>query len=727
MTDLDEQVEVVAAPHLVGEERFLNRELSRLDFDARVLALAQDAARPLLERAKFLAIFSSNLDEFFQIRVAGLKEQVRAGLSTPSPDGMSPRQQLAAIRERVGQLTTLQTRVFLEDVVPALEKEGIVFVTWEEVTRAERSELADLFDRQIFPVLTPLAVDPGHPFPYISNLSLNLAVHVSDPTSTGPRFARVKVPSSLPRFVPLPDGERFLPLEELIGARLDVLFPGMEVRARHPFRITRNADMEVEEDEADDLLAAIEVGLRQRRRSPHAMRLEIGVGMSDLARDLLVEELELDPSDIYVLDGPLDLSGLWAIYALDRPELKDEPWQPTTQRRLAGLSRSRRGFRDLHDEHRVEQWRQTPALSPEAEDDRNIFDVIRAGDLLVHHPYESFGSSVETFIEHAATDPHVLAIKWTLYRTSGPTSPIIRNLIRAAEGGKEVVALVELKAQFDEAANIAWARALEEAGVHVVYGLVGLKTHAKIALVVRQEGDTIVRYTHIGTGNYNPNTATMYEDVGVLSADADVGADVSDLFNFLTGYSRQRAFRKLLVAPLGLREQFLDLIHNETARRNGKIVMKMNGLVDPQMIDALYAASQAGVQIDLIVRGVCCLRPGVPGLSENIRVRSVLGRFLEHSRIFQFGGSHEGRPDHYIGSADLMERNLDRRVEVVLPISDPVLRQRLDEILEVNLADDSLAWELGPDGSWVRVQGTREIATHQALRDLCDERARSDP
>ncbi|HYZ92671.1 MAG TPA: polyphosphate kinase 1 [Actinomycetota bacterium] len=724
MTDLDVTgIEVAAAPHLAGEERFLNRELSWLDFSARVLALAQEAKTPLLERAKFLAIFSTILDEFFQIRVAGLKEQLRAGLSSPGPDGMSPREQLDAIRARTVELTALQGRTFLDDIVPALEKERIVFVTWDEVTRHERADLSELFDRQIFPVLTPLAVDPAHPFPYVSNLSLNLAVMVSDPTSTGPRFARVKVPSSLPRFVQLPDGERFLPLEELIGARLDVLFPGMEIKARYPFRVTRNADLEVEEDEADDLLAAIEVGLRHRRRSPHAVRLEIGMDMSNQVRELLVDELELDAQDIYVHECALDLGGLFAIYSLTRPELKDEPWTPTTQPRLAIPSRARRDFRRDVGDVALDPWALHPFKS-EDEDAPNIFDVIRRADVLVQHPYDSFDTSVQSFIAQAAVDPHVLAIKWTLYRTSGPESPIIRNLIRASHAGKQVVALVELKAQFDEAANIAWARALEEAGVHVVYGLVGLKTHAKIALVVRQEGDVIVRYTHVGTGNYNPSTATMYEDIGVLSADPDVGADVSDLFNFLTGYSRQRAFRKLLVAPLGQREQLLDLIHQQASRPNGCIVMKMNSLVDPQMIDALYSASQSGVEIDLIVRGVCCLRPGVRGLSETIRVRSILGRYLEHSRMFRFGDPGDGA-EYYIGSADLMSRNLDRRVEVLLPVADRPLRERLDQIIRVDLEDDTLAWTLDADGTWTKVKTINGHNSQRALRDLANERSKS--
>ncbi len=626
MTGLDRDVEVVAAPRLV-DERLINRELSWLDFNDRVLALAEDEARPLLERAKFLAIFSSNLDEFFQVRVAGLREQVRAGVARISKDGLTPAEQLTEIAHRVHELASRADELFLDEICPALDKESIRFTTWEHVSNEDRAELDAYFDRYIFPVLTPLAVDPAHPFPYISNLSLNLAVVVADPVTSVERFARVKVPPSLPRFVALPDGERFLPLEQLIAGHLDVLFPGMLVHASHGFRVTRNADLSVEEDEADDLLEAIELSLRQRQRSPHVVRLEIGADMPDDVRDVLADELEIAPEDVYVTHSMLDYTGLFALLSLDRPELKDTPWTPTTQPRLA-------------------------ATFSDAEDRPSIFSVIRERDVLVHHPYDSFATSVEAFIEAAAEDPDVLAIKWTLYRTSGPESPIIRNLINAAEEGKQVVALVELKARFDEAANIAWARALEEAGVHVVYGLVGLKTHAKIALVVRQERGALVRYTHIGTGNYNPNTAAIYEDIGVFSADPEIGADVSELFNFLTGYSRQSAFRKLTVAPLGLRRTLKELIAEE-AKPGGRIVMKLNAIVDPEIIDALYEASGAGASIDLIVRGVCCLRPGVAGLSENIRVRSILGRFLEHSRILRFGAD-DATAEYYIGSPDVM-------------------------------------------------------------------------
>jgi len=694
MTDLDADVEVVAAPRL-GDERLINRELSWLDFNERVLYLAEDETRPLLERAKFLAIFSSNLDEFFQVRVAALREQVRAGVSRVSRDALGPAEQLGEIAHRVRELMLRADAVFLDDLCPAFDKESIRFTTWDRVGAEDRTDLDAYFDRYIFPVLTPLAVDPAHPFPYISNLSLSLAVVVADLVTGDERFARVKVPPSLPRLVALPDGERFLPLEQMIAGRLDALFPGMEIRAAHPFRVTRNADFAVEEDEADDLLEAIELGLRQRQRSPHVVRLEIGADMPDEIRDVLADELDITGEDVYVSESMLDYSGLSALLSLDRPDLKDKPWTPTTQSRLA-------------------------ATFGDTEDRPSIFDVVRDGDVLVHHPYDSFATSVEAFIATAAEDPDVLAIKWTLYRTSGPESPIIRNLISASQAGKEVVALVELKARFDEAANIAWARALEEAGVHVVYGLVGLKTHAKLALVVRQERGTIVRYTHIGTGNYNPSTATTYEDIGVFSADPEIGADVSELFNFLTGYSRQSAFRRLIVAPLGLRKKLKELIAAE-GRPGGRIVMKLNAVVDPEIIDALYDASTAGAQIDLIVRGICCLRPGIPGLSENIRVRSILGRFLEHSRILRFGAN--GETEYYIGSPDVMARNLDGRVEVLAPVGDPTLQRRLAEILAVDLADDTRSWELSPDGSWSRLTRTSGIGAQSRLREIAGQRA----
>jgi polyphosphate kinase len=694
-TPLDARVEAVAAPRLASvPERYINRELSWLDFNARVLRHAEDGRTPLLERAKFLAIFSENLDEFFQVRVAGLKDQAAAGVTATSADRTSPADQLRAIRSKVEDLLVRQSRAFRDDVVPALAANGIILSNWEQLDDDDRAALVEEFEQRIFTVLTPLAVDPGHPFPYISNLSLNLAVSVRDPVADERRFARVKVPPLLSRFVVMPDGERFVPLEQVIAAHLDALFPGMVVESHSPFRVTRNADLSLEEDEADDLLAAVELELR-RRRFGRAVRLEIDETMDDDVREFLVGELDLAPDDVYVIDGPLDLGGLWAVHALDRPALKDEPWAPVTQPRLA------------------------PAAPDEGVD---VFAAIRDRDILVHHPYDSFATSVEAFIEQAAADPDVLAIKQTLYRTSGD-SPIVEALIRAAERGKQVAVLVELTARFDEQANIAWARALERAGVHVVYGLVGLKTHTKTALVVREEGGGVVRYCHIGTGNYNPRTARLYEDLGLLTANADLGADLTDLFNYLTGYSRQDAYRKLLVAPIGLREALVELIRREAAAgADGRIVMKMNALADHRMIDELYEASQAGVSIDLIVRGICCLRPGVPGLSDNVRVRSIVGRYLEHSRIFAFGRRERRR--YFIGSADLMTRNLDLRVEAVVPVEAEELQARLQEVLDVNLADDELAWSLGADDAWHPVARAGGCNTHLRLQELAIERTR---
>jgi polyphosphate kinase len=677
--------------------RLLNRELSWLDFDARVLALADMPAVPLLERAKFLAIFSSNLDEFFQVRVAGLKDQVAAGLGRVSPDGLEPARQLDAIRTRVEELIRHVDRIFLGEVNPGLADAGIRLSDWGDLDDDDRAFLVEFFERQVFPVLTPLAVDPSHPFPYISNLSLNLAVKVRDPETGERRFARVKVPNLLPRFVVMPDGERYVALEQVIAQHLGALFPGMEVSSHEAFRVTRNADLTLEEEEADDLLAAVEVELR-RRRFGRAVRLETSSSMDEETLDLLLRELELEPADVYSSDSPLDLGGLWDVWALPRPDLKDEPHTSVTPVSLAGTG----------DE--------TP----------NLFARIRRGDVLLHHPYDSFTTSVTAFIRQAATDPKVLAIKQTLYRTSSD-SPIVAALIRAAERGIQVVALVEVKARFDEQANVTWARALEQAGVHVVYGLVGLKTHSKTALVVRQEEEGIRRYCHVGTGNYNERTARLYEDVGLLTCDPQIGADLTQLFNYLTGYGRQERFRKLLVAPGPLRPRLADLIAQEASAPagTGRIVMKMNSLVDAEMIDALYAASTAGVDVDLIVRGICCLRPGVPGLSERIRVRSVVGRFLEHSRIFSFAnGNGVGRPGYWIGSADLMPRNLDRRVEAVVPVDQPHLQARLQQVLDVNLADDELAWELLADGAWQKVPTTVGVNTHVALARLARDRTR---
>jgi polyphosphate kinase len=678
----------------------LNRELSWLDFNARVLESAADPDVPLLERAKFCAIFSQNLDEFFQVRVAGLVDQVVGGVGRTSPDGLSPSEILRAVAVRVGELVDRTEHVFLEQIVPALAEVGIVFSSWDQLDDDDREYLVGEFDARIFPVLTPLAVDPGHPFPYISSLSLNLAVVLRDPHNGERRFARVKVPSLLPRFVVMPDGERFVPLEQVIAAHLDRLFPGMVVVETFAFRVTRNADLTLEEEEADDLLAAVEMELR-RRRFGSAVRLEVDARVTPEVRELLVRELDLTDDAVHESVGPLDLGGLWALRDLDRPDLKDPPWTPVTQTRLAS-----------QDDEKVD-----------------IFKVLADGDVLVHHPYDAFHTSVEEFVRQASRDPKVLAIKLTLYRTSGDSS-IIKSLVRAAERGKQVAALVELKARFDEAANIGWARALETAGVHVTYGLVGLKTHTKTALVVRDEGSGVRSYCHIGTGNYNAKTAKLYEDLGLLTADPVIGADLAQLFNYLTGYGRNVQYRRLLVAPHPLRERILELIDGEVAAHaavpgSGRIVMKMNSLVDPVSIDRLYAASQAGVSIDLVTRGICCLRPGVRGLSENIRVRSLIGRYLEHSRIYRFAnGAGPGEPVTYFGSADLMPRNLDRRVEALVPITDPALERRLTEILEVNLADDALAWGLGPEGQWSRVEPGPGLNAHLRFQELALGRSR---
>ena len=678
-----------------GPERFSNRELSWLEFGARLLDLADDERVPLLERTKFLAIFSEGLDEFFQVRVAGLKDQVEAGLRTRSSDGLRPTEALRAIGERVSELVDRQSRIFLDKVVPELAEAGVRVADWSSLDDADRHHLTDVFHRQIFPVLTPLSVDPGHPFPYISNLSLNLMVRVGDPITGVERVARVKVPPLLPRFVVMPDGERFVALEQIIAARLATLFPDMVIGEHNAFRVTRNADLVVEEDEADDLLAAVEMELR-RRRFGRAVRLEVSSAMSDDMRDMLVHELDMAPDEVYEIAAPLDLGGLWGVHALDRPDLHEQAWAPMTPPRLA-------------------------TAGNEAAD---LFAVLRERDVLVHHPYDSFATSVEVFIAQAAADPDVLAIKQTLYRTSGD-SPIVASLIQAAEAGKQVAAVVELKARFDEQANIVWARALEEVGVHVVYGLVGLKTHSKAALVVRREEDGIRRYCHLGTGNYNPRTARAYEDLGLLSSDPELGEDVGDLFNFLTGYSRYASYRKLVVAPMALRPRIIELIDNETAAGpEGRIAIKVNGLTDPDVIDALYRASIAGVPIDLVVRGVCCLRPGVPGLSESIRVRSIVGRFLEHSRIYRFGGTGARPLTLLMGSADLMERNLDRRIEVLVPVADPELQARLLEVLELNLADDVNSWMLGPDGAWDRVPTTEGVSAQRRLQELARDRAR---
>ena len=669
------------------EDRYLNRELSWLDFNSRVLALAADTSLPLLERAKFLAIFASNLDEFYMVRVAGLKRRDEMGLTVRSADGLTPREQLRRIGDRTRQISLRHAEVFLESVRPRLAEEGIYIVTWAELSDTDRTELSQYFHEQVFPVLTPLAVDPAHPFPFVSGLSLNLAVAVRSPEDGGEHFARVKVPDNVDRFVQLKsvgddESVRFLPMEELIAAFLPMLFPGMEIVEQHAFRITRNADMDVE-DRDEDLLQALERELARRRFGP-PVRLEVADDMTEHMLELLLRELDVYPGDVVQVPGLLDLSALWQVYGVDRPGLKDRPFVPAT--------------------HPAFGERETP---------KSIFSTLRDGDVLVHHPYDSFSTSVQRFIEQAAADPNVLAIKQTLYRTSGD-SPIVNALIEAAGAGKQVVALVELKARFDERANIKWARALEDAGVHVVYGLIGLKTHCKTCLVVRREGSTIRRYCHIGTGNYNPKTARLYEDVGLLTAAPEIGADLTDLFNSLTGYSRKVSYRNLLVAPYGVRRGIVERIDREIAAHresaNGRIRLKANALVDEQVIDSLYRASQAGVRVEVVVRGICALKPGVPGFSENIVVRSILGQFLEHSRIFHFRAIDE----FFIGSADMMHRNLDRRVEVLAQVKDPRLTSYLDEIFESAMDPSTRCWELGSDGKWTAApQDGRQVRDHQ--------------
>jgi polyphosphate kinase len=685
-----------------GYQRFTNREQSRLDFGARLLDLAEDSSQPLLERTKFLAIFSELLDEFYQIRVAALEDQVAAGVRTRSVDGMRPGEQLKMIRSRVADLVKRQDDIFLGQIVPALADAGVVLSDWSTLDDDDRTHMVDVFNRQIFPVLTPLAVDPGHPFPYISNLSLNLVVEVQDPMTGDRRIARVKVPPVLPRFVVMPDGERFVPLEQVIAAHIDALFPGMVVGQHHVFRVTRNADLALEEDEADDLLVAIEMELR-RRRFGRALRLEVGADMDEAIIDLLATELEVGPDGVFKVAAPLDLSGLWGVFALDRPDLHGESWTPMTPVRLA-----------------------TAAHEP-----AELFATLRERDVLVHHPYDSFATSVEAFVAQAAEDPAVLGIKQTLYRTGGD-SPIVASLIRASENGIQVAAIVELKARFDEEANIGWARALEEAGVHVVYGIVGLKTHSKTALVLRKEEDGVRHYCHVGTGNYNSKTARIYEDLGLLTADREIGADVGELFNYLTGFSRHADYRQILVSPVTVRDRIHAMIEEQAeAGPSGRIVLKLNGLTDASMIDALYRASGAGVEIDLAIRGLCRLRPGIPELSENIRVRSIVGSFLEHSRIYRFGGAPvdpaagPGLPlQMYIGSADLMGRNLDRRVEVIVPVHDPELQARLIEIQDLVMADETNAWALGPDRRWRRVRNEHGVSSQEQFKKLAMERAR---
>jgi polyphosphate kinase len=678
------------------DERYLNRELSWLAFNDRVLQLASEPGIPLLERAKFCAIASTNLDEFFQVRVAALKDQIEAGIDKPAPDGRTPAQQLAAIRDEVTPFVEALDHAFVDLLVPELAAAGVSIISWADVTTDEHVELDAWFDERVFPVLTPLAVDPGHPFPYISDLALSLAVNVADPETGDRRFARVKVPRLFPRLVEV-SPSRYLPVEQLIAAKLDRLFVGMIVEEWSPFRVSRNADLTLEEEEADDLLEAVEMELR-RRRFNRAVRLEVSHDIGAAILELLVRELDLTMDDVSFHRAPLDLSCLWQLLEMDRPDLKDDAWPPVTAGRIQAAE----------------------------ETDRPIFDVVRHRALMVHHPYESFSSSVEAFISQAADDPRVQSIKMTLYRAGGD-SAIIRSLMRAAERGVQVAVLVELKARFDEANNVQWAKQLERSGVHVVYGMVGLKTHSKVVLVVRDDGDQLRRYVHIGTGNYNAKTARIYEDIGVMSCDVDMGADAAQLFNHLTGYSRSDDYRNLLVAPRDLRRQLVDLIeHESTFGADGHIVLKCNSIADDQMIETLYAASAAGTRIDMIVRGICCLRAGVPGLSDNIRVRSILGRYLEHSRIYRFGHGNvvhgERLPAatsdavYLIGSADLMPRNLNRRVEVVVPIEHARHTAALDQALAYALDDDVVAWELQPDDSWSRVGPVNAFEPHSQER-----------
>jgi polyphosphate kinase len=704
-----------AAPeiNLKDPQYYLNRELSWLEFNHRVLHEALDPRTPLLERLKFSAIFSSNLDEFFMVRVAGLKQQVEAGVTKLTPDGLTPTEQLEVISKRLRPLVSQQDQHFEYELRHQLDAEKIHLVNYVDLHQEQRTYLQQYFEEHIFPVLTPLAIDPSHPFPYISNLSLNLAVIVRDPDTDEELFARVKVPGLLPRFVSLPKELRQeqesiwtgVPLEQIIAHNLEALFTGTIVQECHPFRVTRNADLFVEEDEADDLLLAIEQELRKRRVGKSAVRLEIQSSMPENVKDRLMQDLRLEEDDVYDVEGLLGLKDLFSFLSLPCPELKDPPWTPIIP---AWLSRAQEvNNRDRNEEHQ------------EGED---IFTLIRNSDRLLHHPYQSFSATVEEFITQAAYDPKVLAMKMTLYRTSGD-SPIVNALIAAAENGKQVAVLVELKARFDEENNITWAKKLEQAGVHVVYGLVGLKTHTKIVLVVRQESNKIRRYVHIGTGNYNSKTAKLYTDLGMLSCREELGADLTDLFNFLTGYSRQKSYRKLLVAPVNMRDRMIALIGREAEHcrkgKSGRIVAKMNALVDPQIIETLYEASQAGVQIDLIVRGICCLRPGVKGVSENIRVISIIGRFLEHSRIFYF--QNDGEEEVYIGSADWMTRNLSRRVEAITPIEEPHITKELQEILGIMLADNRQAWELQSDGTYIQRQpgdNSREQSAHVILMEM---------
>ena len=672
--NLANQVTEAGSDPTTSVDRFLDRELSWLAFNQRVLELSEDDRLPVLERAKFLAIFASNLDEFFMVRVAGLKRRIATGIAVRAANGRTPREVLENIWERAHAMQREQAQVFHSDVLPGLLAAGIELLHWQDLTENERADMNRFFDAQVFPVLTPLAVDPSHPFPYISGLSLNLAVVVRNPVSGTELFARVKVPPSLPRFVKVAP-QRFVPLEDVMGAHLDDLFPGMQILQNHSFRVTRNEDVEVEEDDAENLLLALERELMRRRFGP-PVRLEVEQSMDPHVLELLMSELDVNEHEVFRIPGPLDLTGLWDLYSLDRDDLKLRKYVSKTSRQLADVESS---------------------SAPD------VLACIRERDILLHHPYDSFSTSVQLFLEQAAIDPNVLAIKQTLYRTSGD-SPIVDALITAAQEGKQVLAIVEIKARFDEENNIAWSRKLEEAGVHVVYGLVGLKTHSKLSMVVRNDGDQLRRYCHIGTGNYHPKTARLYEDFGLLTCSTTVGDDVANLFNVLSGYSMNTQYDRLLVAPHSVRSGLLDRIDREIEHhaqgRSARIRFKVNALVDERVVDALYRASGAGVPIEVWVRGICSLRPGVPGLSENIRVISILGRFLEHSRCYGFDNG--GLPELWIGSADMMHRNLDRRVEALVQLRDLGHVAEINTLFDLAFNAGTSAWDLHPDGSWRR-------------------------
>jgi len=652
--------------------RYINRELSWLDFNDRVLTLSRNKKVPLLERCRFLAICSSNLDEFYQIRVAALKDQVAGGITTATPDGLTPLEQLRQIILRTQGFVDIQHEIWSKELLPELAEAGIRITAWSDLDDAEKTKLSTDFDQRMFPVLTPLVVDPAHPFPYISNLALNLAVVARDPNSGEQRFARLKVPKNLTRFVRVGDGQRYVLLEDVISANMGRLFKGMTIEQCFVFRVTRNADLSLDDEDAEDLLAAVEMELR-RRRFGRAVRIEIPRGTSQEALDLMCEELELEADDVTFHRGMIEMNALNQLASLDIPDLRYRPWPPLTAGRLVAAELN----------------------------GQSIFQVIRERQLLVHHPHESFSSSVEAFVEQATNDPKVHSIKITLYRTSGDSS-IAKQLVRAAEAGKQVAVVLEIKARFDEARNIAWAKELEYAGVHVTYGIVGLKTHSKCILVVREDNDQMRRYVHIGTGNYNSVTARLYEDIGFFTCEEQIGADATELFNYLTGYAKEPDYLRLFVAPHQLRPRILELIHREASYgSDGRIALKLNSISDPAVIDALYMASNAGVKIDLVVRGICCLRAGVPGMSENIRVRSILGRYLEHSRIYRFEhGLEDGSPLHLIGSADLMGRNLDGRVEVLVPLTHPKHRAWLDKVLGFLLDEGVEHFALGDDDLW---------------------------